>query len=458
MQSNIETDFHSFLKSSFSELNPGEEFLGNWHIEALSAALKEVELGKVKRLIITLPPRYLKSICVSAAWPAWLLAKKPSARIICTSYSQHLSHKHSLDCKNIMLSKWYKKLFPKVIFSKSQNDKRKFLTSENGFRLATSVGGSITGEGGDILIVDDPHNPLYVSSVKARKKVIDWFEQSFATRLNNKKKGAIIIAMQRLHQNDLIGYLLKKAPNNWIHLNLPAISAEDSEVKIGKFLYKRKKGDLLHPEREGIEELAVARLELGEIAFNSQYQQNPLASEGQILKSEWLQYYKHYPENGQIIQSWDTAIKTGTENDYSVCTIWMITEKEYYLLDVFRAKLEFPELKKKAIYLAENWKLDAILIEDKASGQSLIQELAKHRLPIVKIKPINNKIVRFAAVTTYFSTGKVFFPEGKLWLSDLVNELLGFPHTGHDDQVDSCSQFLSWSNKINCVSTKLRKF
>jgi predicted phage terminase large subunit-like protein len=195
---------------------------------------------------------------------------------------------------------------------------------------------------------------------------------------------------------------------------------------------------------------------LGEVAFSAQYQQQPLSSEGQVLKPCWIQYYQTYPERGQIVQSWDTAIKTGIENDYSVCTIWIIAEGNYYLIDVFRAKLEFPELKKKALYLAEAWKPDVILIEDKASGQPLIQELIRYNLPIAKIKPIYDKVVRFAAVTTYFAAGKVFFPEKKLWLNDFVEELLAFPMGDHDDQVDSCSQFLGWIKNIDCISRNLR--
>jgi hypothetical protein len=206
----IKQNFGVFLKASFKQLNPGEELLYNWHIEAIVEALKAVEGGSIKRLIINIPPRYLKSICISAAWTSWLLGKNPSTKIICSSYSQHLSYKHSLDSKSIMSAEWYTQAFPELSFSKSQNDKRKCLTSENGFRLATSVGGSVIGEGADILIIDDPHNPIHVNSVKARRKTIDWFEQSFVSRLNNKKKGAIVIAMQRLHQHDLVGYLLKK--------------------------------------------------------------------------------------------------------------------------------------------------------------------------------------------------------------------------------------------------------
>jgi hypothetical protein len=220
----LRQDFSSFIGKVFHTINPGAEYQANWHIDLIADHLEAVQNGSIKRLIINMPPRALKSVCVSVAWPAWLLGHDPSKRIMAASYSSVLSIKHSLDCRLVLSSKWYRDLFPNTVLSKKHNQKSKFLTSENGFRFATSVGGSATGEGGDILIIDDPHNPTQINLFKARNKVIEWFEQTFVTRLNNKSKGAIVLVMQRLHLDDLSAHLI--SGGGWKVLKIPALAAE----------------------------------------------------------------------------------------------------------------------------------------------------------------------------------------------------------------------------------------
>ena len=185
----IRKDFISFLQKSFYTIHPSGNFYNNWHISLISDYLAEVEKNNIKRLIINIPPRNLKSICISVAWPAWILGHMPEKKIIVTSYSLQLGVKHSIDCKMIISSSWYKKIFPGTKISKSLNTKSKFLTTQNGFRMSTSVGGSLTGEGADILIVDDPHNPTYIKSKKIREKVTSWYENTFLSRLNNPQEG-----------------------------------------------------------------------------------------------------------------------------------------------------------------------------------------------------------------------------------------------------------------------------
>ncbi|MGX6960722.1 MAG: hypothetical protein ACIPMY_05910 [Rickettsia endosymbiont of Pentastiridius leporinus] len=208
LNSILRQDFPSFIIKAFNTINPGAEYYPSKHINIISDYLTAVQNGDINRLIINIPPRSLKSICVSVAWTAFLLGIDPTKRIMVASYSQILSIKHSLDCRFILNSDWYKELFPNTILSKTHNQKSKFLTTANGFRFATSIGGSVTGEGGDVLIIDDPHNPTQIHSYKLRRKAIDWFEQTFVSRLNNRNKGAIILVMQRLHSDDLAGYLL----------------------------------------------------------------------------------------------------------------------------------------------------------------------------------------------------------------------------------------------------------
>lgn len=374
------TDINSlapFIREAFNIVNPGTDFLPNWHIDLIAEYLEAVTRGDIRRLIINIPPRSLKSTCVSVAWPAWLLGNNPTRRIICASYAQNLSNKLSFDCRHLMHSEAYTTMFPLTNISKKQNQKRKFLTSELGFRIATSVGGTITGEGGNFLILDDPHNAIDANSKIKRQHTINWFQQSFASRLDNKKNGRIVIVMQRLHVEDLTGFLLREQAKNWTLLNIPAISQEDTVYKVGAREYSFPKGALLHENREGEEELKMAKIELGSYAFAAQYLQTPFMSENAMIKKSWLKYYdtimplKDY-EN--ITQSWDTAIKSGDGNSYSVCTTWGKYQGNFYLLDVLKEKLEYPELKAQVVNLALKWDVDFILIEDKASGQSLIQD------------------------------------------------------------------------------------
>lgn len=461
----LREDFGSFIAKTFTTTDPGTKYLHNWHIEIIADRLQQVREGKIKRLIINMPPRSLKSVCVSVAWPAWLLGNNPSTRIMAASYSNLLSVKHSLDTRLVLTSNWYKEIFPDTIIVNDQNEKSKFLTTKRGFRFATSIGGTATGEGADILIVDDPHNPLQAASQVQRFHAINWFDQTFSTRLNNKKNGAIIIVMQRLHVDDLTGHLLKK--DGWQHLCLPAIFPKETVYSYGKLSKLVTQGEFLHNGREGGDEITRAKTELGSYGFAAQYMQNPVPLSGGMVELCWIKRYKFSGErflvepltHKNIIQSWDTAIKSGLGNDYSVCTSWAITDDAYYLLDVFAHRMEYPALKKNCIALAEKWQPNAILIEDKASGQSLIQDLRlSSKLPVLPISPTSDKITRFARVTPLFESGKIFLPQNAPWLADYEAQLLGFPNITHDDMVDSTSQFLNWVRNKGNNGPRVRVF
>ncbi|WDM84852.1 phage terminase large subunit [Ehrlichia sp. JZT12] len=466
-------NFLEFLKLCFKTVSPNNSLINNWHIKVISDRLEAALNGKINRLIINMPPRFIKSICVSIAWPSWIFGLNPKARIIVASYSQMLSEKLSLDNRYILQSEWYKKLFPHVILSKDQNTKQKFQTTERGYRFATSIGGSITGEGGDILIIDDPMNPLQALSKTYRERVYHWFEQSFMTRLNDRKRSIVIIVMHRLHTEDLTGYLLsKKFYNKWHVLSLPMIAEKKQVIysiaspwkskhakKTRHILHIRKEGDLLHKKhkKKYIEEL---KSELGSYAFAAQYQQNPLHLSSGIIKYNWIQRYtSHNKENKNITQSWDTASSVNNNSNYSVCTTWSYTNNCFFLLEVYRAKLEYKALKQEIINLANNWKPNAILIEKKASGLQIIQELGDmSTIPIIGITPTTNKITRFYKIIPLFESRKIFLPYDSPWLSDFEQELLSFPNTQYDDQIDSMTQYLHWiHNHITTNTFLIRK-
>lgn len=285
----VKNQFSAFLEKVFHTVSPGQAFLPNWHLEAISAYLNACERGEMKRLIINMPPRMLKSVSVSVAWPAWLLAQNPSTRIMVASYAQSLSEKHSQDCRLVMQSAWYRRLFPDSLIAQGQNEKHKYVTEARGHRIAVSVGGSATGEGGNILIVDDPLNPLQAMQASAREAANAWFRHTFASRLDDKRNGAMVVVMQRLHAEDLSGTLLKQG--GWELLNLPAIAEDEQEICCGDFYYHRARGEILHPEREDATLLARAREELGSTHFAAQYQQTPHDQENAMIPFSWFVRY-----------------------------------------------------------------------------------------------------------------------------------------------------------------------
>lgn len=446
----LRDDLMSFIHAAFVELNPDTVFSRRPHIEVIAAKLEACRQGRIRRLIISLPPRSLKSHCASIVFPAWLLGHEPAAQIICASYGQDLADKLARDCRTLMQSPLYRALFPRTVISKEKQSVSEFATTANGFRMATSVGGVFTGRGGDFLIVDDPMKPEEALSETRRKTVIEWYDNTLASRLNNKNTDCIIVVMQRLHEDDLAGHLIEQG--GWEVLSFPCI-AEHEEVHLiensfGRSTYRRKPGDVLDPTRESLETLAAIRKSAGDYVFQSQYQQNPMPREGNMVKTEWLASYR--PENlpgkfGCILQSWDTANKVGELNDYSVCTTWGEYDKRYYLLDVFRARLNYPELKQAAKRQAELHHPNIISIEDKASGTQLIQDLrAEHIHSVKAYEPPTgtDKTMRLFAQTLVFEERRVLLPAFAPWLPDYVRELTSFPGGKFDDQVDSTTQAL----------------
>lgn len=446
----LRQDFYGFIQRSFYVLNPETPFLGNWHLEKMAGMLEACRTGRCRRLIVNVPPRSLKSIAASVAYVAWLLGHNPSARIICASYGQDLADKHARDTRIVMADPFYSEIFPDTRIAMRSQSNADFSTTARGGRMATSVGGVLTGRGADFLIIDDPLKPDEAVSDVRRQGANDWFDNSLLSRLDNKRTGVIIIIMQRLHLDDLVGHVLEQG--GWEVLNLPAIAIEDEVHKIwtpfGEYKYERKMGEALHPQHEPLESLQDTRRRIGEYHFAGQYQQDPVPLGGGMVKGDWLRTYlpAELPtSNVQIIQSWDTANKAADLNDYSVCTTWGVHGKHVYLIDVLRKRLEFPALKRAVVEKARDFKASTILIEDKASGIQLIQELKYDGLHMVRgVKPEGDKRMRMLAQTATIENGFVHLPKDAPWLMDYVSEMTSFPMAKYDDQVDSTSQALGW--------------
>jgi predicted phage terminase large subunit-like protein len=442
----LRRNFDAFAEKVFHTLNPGEVFLPNWHIDLICDRLERVRRGEIRRLIINLPPRGLKSMLVSVALPAFLLGHRPDMRIIAASYGADLAAKFGADTRSVMQSPWYRALFPSTRLINAIPAAGDFSTTRQGSRLAVSAGGPITGRGAGLIIIDDPLKASDAASDIERSRINDWFDQNVVQRLDDKQTGAIILVMQRLHDEDLTGYLLEKG--GWEHLRLPAIAEEDEQFQLtnGNTI-DRRAGEALHPARETLETLDALKRSIGAYDFAGQYQQDPAPREGGLVHAG------HFPRQSSdnvrfdmVVQSWDTAHKTGELNDYSVCTTWGRTpEQLYYMLDLFRAKLAFPQLVARVQALHDQHRPQNILVEDSASGTSLIQSLRQQsNLPIQAIRPEGDKVTRLNLLTGLIESGHVILPPEAPWLDDFLLEITRFPRAKYDDQVDSFSQALSW--------------
>jgi len=422
----------------------------NWHVEIIAGKLAAVREGQIRRLMICVPPRHLKSHVASISFPAWCLGHDPSARLLCASYAQDLADKLSRDCRRIVASDWYRKLFPATRLSPQRAAVPEFETTAQGCRTATSVGGVLTGRGADFIIIDDPLKPEEALSQAQRQAANEWYDHTLYSRLNDKLSGAIVLIMHRLHEDDLAGHVM--AQEEWDVVRLPAIGEADEvhrvETVFGSQVFGRKAGEALHPEREPQEMLAQLRRTLGEYNFAGQYQQAPTPLGGGMVKAAWFKTYatNELPEKfDQIVQSWDTANKASELSDFSVCTSWGIKGKNLYLLHVMRRRMEYPKLKRAVCEQCEAFAASVVLIEDKASGTQLIQKLVADGVhAVTRYQPQSDKIMRMHAQTAMIENGFVHLPKEAAWLAEYLHELTVFPKGKHDDQVDSTAQMLDW--------------
>lgn len=445
----LRQDLAMFAHRAFLQLNPGTAYLPNWHIDVMAAKLRDCLLGRTRRLIINIPPRYMKSLTASVAFPAWLLGHRPSARIIAVSYAQELANKHAHDCRAVIESDWYRRVFATRL-SPTRNAVSEFVTTERGSRLATSLGGTLTGRGGDFLIVDDPIKPDDAVSETMRKRGNDWYDGVLYSRQDNKNEACIILVMHRLHEDDLVGHVLEQ--ETWEVLSLPAIAEHDEVHTIdtpwGRKTYRRSAGDILHPAFESEDSLARLRATVGEYNFAGQYQQAPTPLGGGLVKLGWLKRYApgDPPDRfDEVICSWDTANKPSELSDYCACTVWGLRDEHVYLLHVLRRRMDYPALKRAVADVASEYKAGVILIEDKASGTQLIQELRGDGVHGVHAyEPKGDKVMRLHAQSATIESGFVHIPEAAPWLAEYLHELTTFPASKHADQVDSTSQALEW--------------
>ena len=451
----LRQDFSLFLMRVFRDLHAGAEPLTlAWYLEAICHALVEASAEDGARLVITVPPRHLKSVAASVALPAFLLGHNPARRIMVATYSQDLARLHATQSRTIMQADWYRRMFPAAQIAEDGNRMLEIVTTQGGGRKAVSVGGSVTGHGADVIIVDDCLKADDARSDAKREEARAWFSGTLATRLNSPGGGAIISISQRLHEDDLAAMLLD---SGYRHLCLPAIAERDDVIPLGrKRHHHRRVGDLL--DRPGVtrEKLEAERRTLGAQVFSAQFQQNPVAPEGNLIRLEWFGSYDEPVERERyyrVVQSWDTGFSDEPTADYSVCTTWGYREERWHLIDVLRERLAFPDLKRAVLRQNRVWRADQVIIEDAGSGISLWQEFrASGELRPVMWRVAQDKETRVNGVTGQLESGLCVLPKEAPWLDAFRHELRSFPSGRNDDQVDSMTQFLEyqlrWSREL----------
>ena len=405
--------------------------------------VSQVASGEIKRLIITVPPRHLKSIIASVALPAWYLGHNPSERVVCVSYSAELAKTHANDFRRVVTDPTYQAVFPKMRLARETDSE--IHTTLRGRRYATSIQGTLTGRGGNLFIIDDPLKPADAVSEVTRERVIEWYRSTLVTRPDDKQIARIMVVMQRIHVDDLVGYLQDNEPGFEV-LNLPAIAQSTAPYDLGGGrTHTREKGDLLHPAHEPADVLRDIKKSMGSMLFSAQYQQSPEPAGGKIIKRKMLRYYSAVvPQpNDRVVLSWDIALSEKEAADYSACVVLLNRGDLYFVLEVIRGKFPFDRLKEKIIEVKEQYGDASLVIEEGGISYGLIQALREQHVNVVHYKPKGDKLERLIAQIDLFEGGSVLLPKEAPWLDEFVSELLSFPGR-HDDQVDALSQGLAW--------------
>lgn len=456
----LRLDPSCFAEKVFTTLEPGTLFSHSWHLDHIAWQLQRVLRGEIRRLIINVPPRSGKSIAVTVALPMFALGHDPRRRIICVSHTAELARKFSIDRRTIALTPWYRALFPDMQLSGPRPRDMELRTTAFGFCRAAGVGGAILGLGADLIVVDDPIKALDALSRAERLRVNEFYDNTLLTRLNDKQSGAVVIVMQRLHEDDLVGHVLER--DDWEIVSLPAIASHDTEHRLNDdpdAVHRRRTGDVLLPEREPMAVLEQIRRAQGSLTFQAQYQQSPLPPGGNVIRREWLRFYEDIPERFErIMVSWDTASTLNESSDWSVGTVWGSVGLDFYLLDVWRDRVESTDLRRAIETLGREWETDNIIVEETELGRALVQDLRRRGAvrPILH-RPIFDKEARLLAQAARFEAGQVHLPLEAQWLAEYIHELLAFPNGRHDDQVDSTSQALHWLTSRTPVPRELTR-
>jgi len=459
-----------YIKQAWPIVEPNTPFIPNWHIDAIADHLEACSSGKIRNLIINIPPRHGKSLLVSVFWPTWVWATNPGSRWIFASYAASLSTRDSIKCRRLIESPWYQQNFGHIYkLSGDQNLKMRFENNKEGYRIATSVGGSITGEGGDYLVVDDPHNIKEMGSDIIREGVLEWWDSVMSTRGNNPKTVSKVLIMQRVHEKDLTGHLL--ARGGWDHLCLPAEYEQTTKkTSIGFSDLRTKESELLWPDRFSRLEIEDLKRDLGSYGTSGQLQQRPTPAEGGIFKKAWIRYYKPsyfenavfldnkiiYPSDGVKFATVDLAVSTKESADYTVMAIWSCVDGKLMLLDLFRARMEGPDIIPTLKKFTNKYDLSFVGIESTGFQLSIVQQARKEGIPVKELTPDRDKQSRAFAATPFMESGNFWIPEMSTFNDFYIHELMLFPNGEHDDMVDATTYACEIARSMKPNLSKLK--
>lgn len=452
---------YDFAREAWDVLEPGTPFVEGEHLQAICLHLEAVTEGRIKRLLINMPPRHAKSTIISVIWPVWTWLKKPSHRFLCASYALALAIRDNAAARRLIESHWFQSRYGAIFsLAKDQNEKKKFQTSKGGYRQAVSVGSGATGEGADTLLIDDLHGIQEKTSTTKRQGALDWFRNTWYSRLNNKRTGAMVVVGQRIHFEDVSGYILKgETGDKWVHLNLPAEFDPDNRCVTNAEGFhwedwRELKGDLLWPQHFPQEVIDKAKKTHGAIDYAAIYGQQPVPASGGKFKREWLRFftetadayvlerpggpktvYKGYCEQFITV---DPAISLKQIADYTVFGIWAVTpERDLLLTDLIRTRMENPDQIKQMKVLRLQYRTH-FKVESVAYQSALIQQALLEGIPCTPYYPGSlDKVSRSATAAIWMENGKTFLSKHAIWLQDVIDELLTFPMGEHDDIVDN---------------------
>lgn len=452
-------------------LEPETPFVDGIHARAICDHLQAVTENRIKNLVINIPPGHAKSLLTAVFWPAWTWIDRPELRWLFSSYSATLSTRDSLRCRRLIESDWYQERWgDRFTLTSDQNQKQRYENSMTGYRIATSVGGSATGERADVVVVDDPHSVDQAASDGERRAAVEWWNGTMSTRLNDFATGHKVVIQQRLHEADLSADLL--ARGGYELLMLPAEFEPERRCVTSIWIDPRQEpGELLWPERVTKEDLAALKTTLGSYRYAGQYQQRPAPAEGGVFKRQWWRYWRPahlelppvmvrmadgelrsipavaLPENfDQVIQSWDLAFKDLKTSDYVAGQVWGAVKADRFLLDQRRDRLDMPATLAAIRMASDKWPAArTVLVEDRANGPAVISSLAHQIGGLIPVNPEGGKLSRASAVSPQCESGNVYLPHPALaaWVDDFIEECASFPNARHDDQVDAMSQALN---------------
>ena len=436
----LRSDLGAFIERCFYELNPGQKWHPNWHIEALTCLLKRCAKGEINRVLILMPPRHLKSTIVTVAWTAYMLGLSPEKRFICASYGQDLASKLSNDTRTIMMTDWYQSAFPHTRISPFKDTQESFQTTKNGGRLATSVGGTMTGFGADIVILDDPQKPVDMHSESSRRRATDWLNNTVMSRFNDPKSGVLVVVMQRLHVDDLAAHL-ETLPGMHV-LKIPIRAQEDLEYRLESGVYRFQAGAYLDQRRFGPNEYVEMRNVMGPRDFSPQFLQNPIPSEGGTFDSAWLHFYTELPQISEMIMSVDVAATEGG-GDFTAITIWGHLNRHWYMIDAYRYQHDLSKVRLTIERFNKEYQPDLIIVDSNGVGAGLTAELrAKGMAHVLAASRKYNKEHRAMLVAPMIENGRVHCRVNASGLDAFQKEIMTFPNGKNDDLVDSMTQLL----------------